>query len=62
MPIEESDQTFMHIQWISQTEQKIIFYARREEAPFDFIPRVIYKLIFTNGDWSVDSVEYLNDE
>lgn len=61
MPIEESDQAFMHIQWISESEFKVIAYKRREIAPFDFVARVIYSCSIVNGNQVINSIEYLDE-
>ncbi len=62
MPIEETDQTYMHIEYTDSTHFTCTFMKRREVAPFDFVPRVIQSCAFIDGDWIILSTEYLNDE
>lgn len=60
--LDESDQTFVHIQWIDNTHFNYIVYQRRDVAPFDFRPRLIYHCLLVNGSWQLTSTEVINDE
>jgi len=57
MPIESTDNEFVHIQWLSTTQFNLIVYQRRQEEPFDFK----YKYVHADDEWSLLSVEHLNE-
>ncbi len=58
MPINETDQAFIHIQVIDETHCDYILYARKEVEPFDFEIKMITHCIRVNNQWEVDNVEY----
>lgn len=61
MPIESTDNEFVHIQWLSTTQFNLIVYQRRQEEPFDFRPIIKYKYVHADDEWSLVSVEHLNE-
>lgn len=59
MPLESTDQHFVHIEVLDQTHFKYIVYVRQETEPFNFVPRIIYYSSFNGQAWVMDHVEYL---
>lgn len=57
MPIDNTDQVFVHIQVIDDTHFNYIVFERSEVAPFQFQIRIINYCSKVNGEWQVDSTE-----
>ncbi len=59
MPIDDTDQTFAHIQVVDNDHFNYVVYVRLDTEPFNFVPKIIYHCVKVNSEWQIDTVEYL---